>query len=130
MKKRYLSVLTAGLLLTGGIMTAQAAVTIMPNFNGTASAVTDLVVAFDATQSTCYQTTYNVFEDGIEVSCTAGVCANNGAVSCSTYTDCLDTCELNADPQIEVTCVTPAGTDTGQECTTSNTCQGGIYTNL
>ncbi len=92
MKKRYLSVLAAGLLLAGGVITAQADVIVVPNFNGTASTTFDREVIFDATQASCYQKTYTIEEDFVDVSCVAGTCANDGTVSCNTFTDCLDSC--------------------------------------
>lgn len=112
--------LAAGLFVAAGVLSAQADVILMPNFNGTADDTIDLIVNFDATQASCYQKTYPVTDDGIDISCDAGFCANAATASCNTYRDCLATCGGNS------TCIDANGSDTGFSCVADGDCWGVI----
>jgi hypothetical protein len=98
MKKRYLTMLAAGLLAIGGAMPAQAEVVIIPFISGLTSPDTDLVVSFNASRAACYDKSFPQptcsdplpdTTDPDPVNHIAGGCSDDGAV-CFTDDDCYD----------------------------------------
>lgn len=98
MKKRYLTMLAAGLLAVGGAMPAQAEVVIIPFISGLASPDTDLVVSLNAGRAACYDKSFpqptctNPLPDTTDpdpINHIAGGCSDDG-VACFTDDECYD----------------------------------------
>lgn len=98
MKKRYLTMLAAGLLAIGGAMPAQAEVDIIPFVSGLTSPDTDLVVSFNASRAACYDKSFPQptcsdplpdTSDPDPINHIAGGCTDDGA-ACFTDEECYD----------------------------------------
>ncbi|MBU0909187.1 MAG: PKD domain-containing protein [Proteobacteria bacterium] len=98
MKKRYLTMLAAGLLVMGGALSARAEVVIIPFLSGLQSQDTDLVVEFNASRAACYEKTFpqptcsNPLPDTSDpdpLNHIAGGCSDDGA-ACFLDDDCYD----------------------------------------
>ncbi|MBI5558008.1 MAG: PKD domain-containing protein [Deltaproteobacteria bacterium] len=98
MKKRYISLIAAGMLVLSTAMVAQAEVVIVPYLSALQSTDTDLVVEFNASRAACYDksipqpTCTNPLPDISDpdpINHIAGGCSDDGA-PCFTNGDCYD----------------------------------------
>jgi len=98
MRKKYLPILAAGLLVVGGAAVTQAEVVIIPYVSGLPSPDSDLVVTFDASRAACYDKSFpqptctNPLPDTSDpdpANHIAGGCSDTGA-ACWDDGDCYD----------------------------------------
>lgn len=108
MKKRYLSFLAAGLLVTGMAGYALAEVSVRPYISALTDTGENLVVNFDAQQSMCEERSPVIYEGANNITCSGSVCADpdgagplSGGTACTTYADCLPNCNgLDSETQL------------------------------